>query len=95
MTTDQIIYLVLGGAGLGVLMGALTRVSPGGGPQPRRAADSGPDLPQPPPTVPEPPLTSEEQEAAVEEQRLRHQHALAVARQNRLREIARRRPKPE
>lgn len=56
MTTDQIIYLVLGGAGLGVLLGALTRVSPGGGSHSRRAADPRPSSPQPPPTAPESPL---------------------------------------
>lgn len=71
MTTDEIIYLVLGGAGLGVLVGASTRVSSGGGSDSRRAADPSPDLPQPLPTVPEPPSTSGEHEAELEERRLR------------------------
>lgn len=81
MTTDQISYLVLGGAGLGVLAGSLVRTSPGG--RPKLSAGPGPEVPQPQPPAPEPPPDDEKA------------HALVMERQDRLRKIARGLPKPD
>jgi hypothetical protein len=102
MSTDQVIYLVLGGAGLGTFAAAIAHWGVRGwrwplrGPGLRRppTMPTGPPETAPPPEDEEP-FGDEEAQAAADESYVREQHALAAANQETLRKRApRTKPKP-